>query len=90
MVTIVDPHLKKDDNYKVYSDAKSKDLLVKNKDGNDYDGWCWPGMCIRSQEFTIPAGMVLGWSPFKIVSVSPSLHSRWLLLLRIEFVFKCP
>ncbi|XP_071162739.1 neutral alpha-glucosidase AB-like isoform X2 [Mytilus edulis] len=43
MVTIVDPHLKKDDNYKVYADAKSKDLLVKNKDGNEYDGWCWPG-----------------------------------------------
>jgi alpha 1,3-glucosidase len=50
MVTIVDPHLKKDDNYKVYSDAKSKELLVKNKDGNDYDGWCWPGMCMRFQE----------------------------------------
>lgn len=43
MVTIVDPHLKKDDNYKVYSDSKSKDLLVKNKDGNEYEGWCWPG-----------------------------------------------
>jgi hypothetical protein len=30
------------------------------------------------------AWMVPGWVPFKIVSDSPSLHSRWLLLLKIE------
>jgi hypothetical protein len=30
------------------------------------------------------AGMVPGWVPFKIVSDSPALHSRWLLLLKIE------
>jgi hypothetical protein len=29
-------------------------------------------------------GMVLGWSPFNIVSNSPALHSKWLLLLKIE------
>ncbi|XP_064599881.1 neutral alpha-glucosidase AB-like [Liolophura sinensis] len=43
LVTIVDPHLKRDDNYKVYTDAKNRGYLVKNKDGGDYDGWCWPG-----------------------------------------------
>jgi hypothetical protein len=30
------------------------------------------------------AGMVLGWVPFKIMPDSPALHSRWLLLLKIE------
>ena len=30
------------------------------------------------------AGMVPGWVPFQIVSHSPALHSRWLLLLKIE------
>ena len=30
------------------------------------------------------AGMVLGSVPFKIVSDSPALHSRWPLLLKIE------
>ena len=30
------------------------------------------------------AGMVPGWVPFKIVSDSPALHSRWPLLLKIE------
>ena len=43
MVTIVDPHLKRDDNYLVFSQARDKGLLVKNKDGGDFDGWCWPG-----------------------------------------------
>ena len=28
--------------------------------------------------------MVPGWVPFKIVSNSPALHSRWPLLLKIE------
>jgi hypothetical protein len=28
--------------------------------------------------------MVPGWVPFKTVSDSPTLHSRWLLLLKIE------
>jgi len=43
MVTIIDPHLKRDDHYYIHAEATSKGLYVKNKDGNDYDGWCWPG-----------------------------------------------
>ena len=43
MVTIVDPHIKKDDGYFVYHEAKEKDYFIKNKHGNEYDGWCWPG-----------------------------------------------
>lgn len=43
MVTIVDPHLKWDDNYKVFSEAKNNGFLVKTKDGGDFNGWCWPG-----------------------------------------------
>jgi hypothetical protein len=31
------------------------------------------------------AGMVLAWVPFKSVSDRSTLHSRWLLLLKIEF-----
>ena len=43
MVTIVDPHMKRDDNYYIHKEASSKGLYVKNKDGGDFDGWCWPG-----------------------------------------------
>jgi len=45
MVTIIDPHIKRDDSYSVYRDANAHDgYFVKNKDGDTYDGWCWPGM----------------------------------------------
>jgi alpha 1,3-glucosidase len=43
MVTIVDPHIKKDDGYNFHKEIEAKDLLVKNKDGNNFEGWCWPG-----------------------------------------------
>ena len=72
MVTIVDPHIKRDDDYHIHrvsflysnqpanksvyklltscvlhiiflQEASSKGYYVKNKDGADYEGWCWPG-----------------------------------------------
>lgn len=43
MVTIVDPHIKVDSGYKIHSEIRSKNFYVKNKDGADYEGWCWPG-----------------------------------------------
>lgn len=43
MVTIIDPHIKKDDGYSVYKDALDQDFFVKDRDGKDLDGWCWPG-----------------------------------------------
>ncbi|KYQ91049.1 alpha-glucosidase II [Tieghemostelium lacteum] len=43
LVTIVDPHIKKDSNYYIYSEASEKGYYVKNKDRNDFEGWCWPG-----------------------------------------------
>ena len=43
MVTIVDPHIKKDDNYKIHKECTAAGHYIKNKDGNDYEGWCWPG-----------------------------------------------
>jgi len=42
-VTIVDPHLKRDDDYYVYKEAKDNDLLIKKSDNTVFDGWCWPG-----------------------------------------------
>lgn len=43
MVTIIDPHIKRDNGYHVHNEALSKDLYIKNKDKNVFDGWCWPG-----------------------------------------------
>lgn len=42
-VVIIDPHIKNTGDYPVVEELKSKDLAVHNKEGNIYEGWCWPG-----------------------------------------------
>ncbi|CAM9676465.1 unnamed protein product [Discosporangium mesarthrocarpum] len=43
MVTIVDPHIKRDNSYAIHKEATAKGYYIKDKDGKDFDGWCWPG-----------------------------------------------
>jgi alpha 1,3-glucosidase len=43
MVTIVDPHIKRDSSFHLHQEATEKGYYVKDANGNDYDGWCWPG-----------------------------------------------
>ena len=43
MVTIVDPHVKKDPAYATHLEAERERLYVRQPDGTDFDGWCWPG-----------------------------------------------
>ncbi|XP_041707131.1 neutral alpha-glucosidase AB isoform X3 [Coregonus clupeaformis] len=43
MVTIVDPHIKVDSSYKIHTEIRSRGYYIKNEDGGDYEGWCWPG-----------------------------------------------
>jgi len=43
MVTIVDPHIKRDDDFFLHKEASKKGYYVKDSSGNDFDGWCWPG-----------------------------------------------
>lgn len=43
LVAIVDPHIKNEANYDIVDEMKKKDLVVHNKDDNQYEGWCWPG-----------------------------------------------
>ncbi|CAF0776287.1 unnamed protein product [Rotaria sordida] len=43
IITVSDPHIKKDDGYQIYNEAKTRGYFVKTKDGQDYEGSCWPG-----------------------------------------------
>ncbi|XP_069692372.1 neutral alpha-glucosidase AB [Periplaneta americana] len=43
LVTIVDPHIKRDASYFLHNDAENNDYYVKTKDGKVFEGWCWPG-----------------------------------------------
>lgn len=54
MVTIVDPHIKRDPAYHIHKEATEKHLYIRNKDGADFDGWCWPGSS-SYLDFTSPS-----------------------------------
>ncbi|KAK7208183.1 putative alpha glucosidase II, alpha subunit [Myxozyma melibiosi] len=43
LVTIIDPHIKKETGYKVYENMSKNELAIKTSDGKEYNGWCWPG-----------------------------------------------
>ncbi|EIN06673.1 alpha-glucosidase [Punctularia strigosozonata HHB-11173 SS5] len=44
MVVIIDPHLKRANDFPVYKKASELDILVKPPSGQgEYEGWCWPG-----------------------------------------------
>lgn len=44
MVTIIDPHIKRDDGYRIHKEATRLGLYIKDSSGKkDFDGWCWPG-----------------------------------------------
>ncbi|KAK9487295.1 glycosyl hydrolases family 31-domain-containing protein [Lipomyces starkeyi] len=43
LVTIIDPHIKKESGYKVYEGLSKNELAVKTDNGEEFNGWCWPG-----------------------------------------------
>jgi alpha 1,3-glucosidase len=44
MVTIVDPHIKRDSSYAVHIDAQAQNVYILDSQGKaEFDGWCWPG-----------------------------------------------
>ena len=43
MVVIIDPHLKRVSTYPVYQEAQDLEILVKNSNSGEYEGWCWSG-----------------------------------------------
>ena len=59
-------------------------LIITTKTDLKRNSFCLLFLAHLNQIKPNLAGMVPGWVPFKIVSDSPALHSRWLLLLKIE------
>lgn len=60
MVTIVDPHIKRDPEWRLFKEAEEKGLYVKNKDGADFDGWvqaAGPGVSMSLGQAGTAAGL---------------------------------
>ena len=53
LVTIVDPGVKQDENYAVYTSGRDGDLFCKTFLGDEYRNVVWPGMC-AFPDFTNP------------------------------------
>jgi alpha-glucosidase len=53
VVTIIDPGVKVDENYPIYTDGRDKDLYCKTRDGDEYHNAVWPGVC-AFPDFTNP------------------------------------
>uniref|UniRef100_A0A803T1X0 Glucosidase alpha, neutral C n=1 Tax=Anolis carolinensis TaxID=28377 RepID=A0A803T1X0_ANOCA len=43
LVVILDPHIKVDPLYTIYSQGKERGYFVKDRKGGDFEGICWPG-----------------------------------------------
>lgn len=41
---IIDPHIKADEEYFFYSNNSARGFFIKDKNGADYKGDCWPGL----------------------------------------------
>ena len=46
LVTIVDPHIRVDESYSLYSSLAQKGFAVKDKRGGVFEGECWPGKSV--------------------------------------------
>ncbi len=64
LVAIIDPHIKNTDDYPVIDAMKKKDLAVHDKNGNQYEGHCWPGSSMWVDCFN-PAAIAWWKSLFK-------------------------
>ncbi|KAH6583225.1 hypothetical protein BASA60_001544 [Batrachochytrium salamandrivorans] len=77
MVTIIDPHIKKDPNYFVSKEALAAGIFVKNAQGAVFDGFCWPGES-NWIDHTDPAGRAYWKSKFAFGTYkgsTPSLYT---------------
>ena len=77
LVAIIDPHIKKDDEYTVYKELVDQDLAIHNPNNEIYEGWCWPGSSIWADFFNVKTRM--WWAKlFKFESFKGSRPNLWL------------
>ncbi len=89
MVTIVDPHIKRDSGYHVHSEAEGKNYYVKKADGSSvYEGWCWPGSS-SWVDFLDPA-IREWWAGMFSLEKYQVKHDLPLGSVKLSFIRRCP
>ncbi|KAI0596727.1 alpha glucosidase-like protein [Biscogniauxia sp. FL1348] len=77
LVVIIDPHIKNAGGYPVSEELKSKGLAVKNKEGKDFDGWCWPGSSLWVDCFN-PAAIEWWKTLFSYDRFKGTMENTWI------------
>lgn len=77
LVIIIDPHLKNEANWPIIEEFKSKELGVRNKDNNLYEGWCWPGSSHWIDCFN-PASIAWWKSLFRYDKFKGTFHNTFI------------
>ncbi|TGJ79525.1 hypothetical protein E0Z10_g9236 [Xylaria hypoxylon] len=77
LVVIIDPHIKNSGGYPVIDELKANGLAVKNKEGKDFDGWCWPGSSMWVDCFN-PSAIKWWKSLFKYDKFKGTMENTWL------------
>lgn len=77
LVAIIDPHIKNEGGYHIVDQLKKQDLAVHNKDGNIYEGWCWPGSSYWIDAFN-PAAIKWWIGLFKYDAFKGSLSNLFI------------
>ena len=76
MVCSIDPHIKEDDGYFMYTECRNRDLFIKDRNGKQYKGFCWPGRINCCGWLPV----VIGWF---LLCMIVRLHFPQLLLFKI-------
>src|ERR687897_801989 len=75
VVTIVDPGVKVDEYYSVYTEGREKDLYCKTREGEEYHNVVWPGVCALP-DFTNPETREW-WGKNQRVLTDPGVAGIW-------------
>ena len=73
MVVIMDPHLKRAQDYPAFKQASDLQILVKPKSNEgEYEGWCWPGSSSWTDFFN-----PVSWMWWKIMFKVEEIDKQW-------------
>ncbi|GLJ21834.1 hypothetical protein SUGI_0408100 [Cryptomeria japonica] len=90
MVTIVDPHIKRDDVFPLHKEATRKGYYVKDAHGKDFDVWFWSGASSYLDIMLNLEIQSLLDKKFSLSNYGGSLPSLYMEYINKPFVFNGP
>ncbi|KAH7192012.1 glycosyl hydrolases family 31-domain-containing protein [Fusarium flagelliforme] len=77
LVVLLDPHIKKTDNYVASQEMLAQDLATHDKEQKPYEGWCWPGASNWIDCFN-PKAIEWWKTMLKFDKFKGTMHNTWM------------